>query len=136
MKNFVKQTLRGKGGLWPPGKVPAVFFFILLVCHLMLFSGCYHYRIVADEDPCHAIPKEKTVWSYAWGLVQPVNVKAECDCGVNAIENIQVENNMGYILLSTVSLGLVSPIKVKWYCAKDDFQNILEEQQETTALEK
>lgn len=100
--------------------------FVLLVCFgLLLFvltmQGCaIGPRIVTEYDsnsyannPLH----QKVLWTFAWGLVQPKDVNPGCDASFNHLNMAEAKTNIGFILISAVTLGAVVPVKVKWDCA-------------------
>jgi hypothetical protein len=92
-----------------------------LVLFLLLFQSCaIGPRIVTEYDsnsfannPLH----QKVVWTYAWGLVQPQDLDPGCATDFNHLNVVEVKTNIGFILLSAVTLGIVVPVKVKWDCA-------------------
>ncbi len=80
-------------------------------------TGCYHYLVqVPDTDPATEWQK-RTVVSYAWGLVGTHDVHPQ-NCPSNALNDVRTTTNLGYIALTTVTLGLVAPAQVEWRCAK------------------
>ncbi|HLL54242.1 MAG TPA: hypothetical protein VK447_11880 [Myxococcaceae bacterium] len=87
------------------------------VCAVSLFagSGCYHTRVVIDAQPA-TDAETRTVNSFAWGLVQE-NVQPP-NCVSQAMQQVRVDWNFGYSLLTVVTLGFWSPISVQWQCAK------------------
>lgn len=59
------------------------------------------------------------MWTFAWGMVQARDYKI-CN-GKNesgAIDQIKIKTNLGFILLSTITAGIVVPIQVECHCAK------------------
>lgn len=86
-----------------------------------LLSGCaIGPRIITEYDsssfagnPLH----QRVVWTYAWGLVQPRDVDPGCDAGFDHLNRVTVKTNIGFILLSAATLGIVVPVKVSWDCA-------------------
>lgn len=90
---------------------------ILGVLVLVLGSqGCYHYRVTPpDPDPATDYER-RTVHAFAWGLVQE-DVRA-VDCVSNALDEVRVTTNFGYLAASVVTLGVWVPLQVEWRCAK------------------
>ncbi len=89
---------------------------VLCVCCLLLTS-CYHVRTVADvEAQRNANPRSTTVWVMAWGLVQPRVVASECPS--HALQDVRTSTNLGYALITVVTLGFVCPLTVEYTCAK------------------
>lgn len=77
-------------------------------------------RIVTEYDsnsfagnPRH----ERVTWTYLWGLVQPKDVDPGCDAGFNHLNRVDVKTNIGYILISAITLGAVVPTRIAWDCA-------------------
>ncbi len=94
----------------------AAFSFILI---LFLIS-CSTTRIVTKYD-CNTVVNnpvnKRTTWTFAWGLVQPKDINPHCEPSFNHLNKVEVKTNMGFILLSVVSLGIVIPQQVTWCCA-------------------
>ena len=91
---------------------------------LFALQGCYHYRISsAHFDPSTSYSK-KRVDSFMWGLVQKRNngidvVANNCDSlNVNSLDEVRVSTNFGYALITVITLGIWSPLKLEWKCAK------------------
>jgi hypothetical protein len=89
----------------------AVLFIVSIV-----LSGCSLYRL---QDP-HRFPgsaqhEHRVVWSFLWGaVVQPVQIDS---CNGQPVEEVQVRSNLGYSLITVLSLGLASPVRLEWKCA-------------------
>jgi hypothetical protein len=92
----------------------------MVVCFACITQSCSTTKIVSKYD-CDTFAnnptKKKTTWSFAWGLVQPKDIDPKCDPRFNHMNKVAVKTNLGYILLSTVTLGIVIPQKVEWCCA-------------------
>ena len=89
----------------------------LALATLLAATGCYHYRAWFPETAAPAtLPQSRTVWSFAWGLVQQ-DVRPD-NCAANATQEVTVSTNLAFDLLTVVSLGIVSPATVEWRCAK------------------
>ena len=86
---------------------------VLLACALVAVA-CYQYRAHAPTYPGVA-EGEETLWSFAWGLAgkEPCIV-----CEGQALAEVTVRDNLGFTLLTIVSLGIVNPKKVEWRCAR------------------
>jgi hypothetical protein len=80
-------------------------------------QGCYHFRVTAPNPTPATDYEKRTLYSFAWGLVQQ-NVPAQ-DCASNALDEVRVTTNFGYVLISVVTLGIVVPVDVEWRCAKE-----------------
>jgi hypothetical protein len=102
---------------------PAIFrtiLYMLSVSMLLTSQGCSSTRIVTiyDSNTIANNPlNKKTTWTYAWGLIQPKDINPGCDINFVHMNSVTVKTNLGYILLSTITLGIVIPQRVEWTCA-------------------
>ena len=79
-------------------------------------GGCYHqYLRVTGSDQ---LPRkqEKIVYSYAWGLVHSRDSVAVCG-DTNALDQVEVKSNFGMTMLGILTLGIVVPRRMIWYCS-------------------
>ncbi|KAA5547906.1 hypothetical protein [Adhaeribacter rhizoryzae] len=95
--------------------MPRPFLIILLLVGTTFsFTGCVNTRLVAFYSTDNIQSNQATRVSYLWGIVQPQDIPAQCEsktiCKVNA------KTNLGYILVSAVTLGIVVPQKIVWDC--------------------
>jgi hypothetical protein len=92
------------------------------ICLIMLAS-CSTTRIVTKYD-CNTVANNpvnrKTTWTFAWGLVQPKDIDPKCEPAFNHLNKVEVKNNLGFILISAVTLGAVIPQRVQWCCAPQE----------------
>lgn len=83
-------------------------------------DSCTTTRIVSKYD-CDTFENnplnKRTTWSFAWGLVQPKDINPKCDTRFNHLNKVTVKNNLGFALISVVTLGIVMPQRVEWCCA-------------------
>jgi hypothetical protein len=96
-------------------RLPLVF----LVCGT-LFTNCYSYRIATHAQPGTEF-QTRTAHSFFWGLVQsPKEISTPiCDSlNVNGVSVVQVQSNFGYSLITVLTLGIWSPMKLQWKCGK------------------
>lgn len=84
----------------------------------LLTPGCYHYRLAGQNVAPATEAKSVTLWSTIWGLSQQ-NINTDPKCAGNPIAEVTASTNVGYALLTVVSLGFAAPIQVEWKCAKD-----------------
>lgn len=90
---------------------------LALVCAVT--AGCYHYHVVAPEPDPATEPQRRTVHAIAWGLVGKPDVTRAANCAPsNALDRVRVTNNLGYTLITVLSLGFWAPVQVEWRCAK------------------
>jgi hypothetical protein len=86
---------------------------------LALNAGCYHYRVRVPDPTPATEPQRKTVHSLAWGLLnKPQEVNAITCEPSNALDEVRVSTNFGYTVLTALTLGFWSPLRVEWRCAK------------------
>lgn len=94
---------------------------LLLMAALLLTMawgpGCYHSRVLPPQPNPATEYEKRTVHALAWGLVQQ-NTFAE-DCRSNALDEVRISSNLGYSILTVVTLGFWMPLEVEWRCAKN-----------------
>lgn len=79
-------------------------------------GGCYHqYLRVTGSDQLPE-KQQKTVYSYAWGLVHSRDSVAVCG-HTNALDQVEVKSNFGMTLIGILTLGIVVPRRMIWYCS-------------------
>src|SRR5215467_10798239 len=86
----------------------------------LLVASCSTTKIISQYDcntAVHNSVNAKTTWTFAWGLVQPKDINPKCEASFNHLNKVVVKTNLGYILLSVVTLGAVIPQRVEWCCA-------------------
>jgi hypothetical protein len=84
----------------------------------VLTAGCYHYRLAGQSVAAATEPRRVTLWSTLWGLSQQ-NINTDETCVGNPVAEVTTSTNIGYVLLTVVSLGFAAPVEVEWKCAKD-----------------
>ncbi|MEO5928296.1 MAG: hypothetical protein ABIR47_00045 [Candidatus Kapaibacterium sp.] len=89
---------------------------IISICVIAL-QGCYHTRLMTNAAPATDY-HHTTSNSLFWGLVQDNVVPDNCPNG--SMQEVRVTSNLGYSLITVVTLGIWSPIDVEWRCAKRD----------------
>ncbi len=91
-------------------------FIVLLVLSIV---SCYHYRVInTNNDPSTEYQK-KIMWSYAWGLVnKPQNFHVPNCNNSNAMDEVMFSKNFGQSLITVFTLGIASPVEIKWKCHK------------------
>lgn len=90
---------------------------LLTVAVLIVLTGCYATRVTVPEPDPATDFRHETVHSLFWGLIQD-DVEAT-DCVSNAIDELRVRTNLGYSLLSILTLGFWIPMDVEWRCARE-----------------
>ena len=93
--------------------------FVVTLCSYS-FNSCTTTHIVSKYD-CDTFANnplnKKTTWSFAWGLVQPKDINPNCDTRFNHMNKVTVKNNLGFALISVVTMGIVMPQRIEWCCA-------------------
>jgi hypothetical protein len=89
----------------------------LLLIGLTLGLGCAGvYQVKATDATAGAPHHGEVHWSYLWSVF-PANIDAGNLCHGNALANVKTETNLGFELLSLVTLGTVTPVTVSFDCA-------------------
>jgi hypothetical protein len=92
---------------------------LLLALTMITTQGCYEYRVLnTNNDP--ATEYQKTVmWSYAWGLVNnPKDFHVPNCNNSNGLDEVQYSKKFGHSVLTLITLGIVSPVEIRWKCHK------------------
>lgn len=93
---------------------------VLLFSSCMFLQSCYQYKIIPKNVmPATEESQKKTVCELFWGLAHEPTITPQ-DCHGNGVTNVRVKTNFGFILISTLTLGIVVPVTVQWQCAKDN----------------
>lgn len=79
-----------------------------------LITSCANTRLVGLYSSDSIQRHTATRVNFLWGMVQPKDIPAQCES--NSICQVVTQTNLGYILLSAATLGLVVPQKVVWDC--------------------
>ncbi len=91
--------------------------FVLLLSTSLTFQSCMSTRLVTEAD-CDTFvnnpTQRKTTWSFFWGMMRPTDIDPKCES--SALNGVETKTNLGYILLSAVTLGIVVPQEVEWCC--------------------
>ena len=92
-------------------KIISLTYFVIIV---LMLSGCMQMRIVAFNDSNNPVPEKVTRTTYFWGLKQREGIKTPEGC--TSICKVTAKTNMGQILLSTITLGIVVPQTIEYSC--------------------
>src|SRR5258706_12225606 len=97
-----------------------IYFLILSLLFLVTLQGCYHYRVLNTHNEPGTEYKDTVIRAYLWGLVnKPQNLHVpNCTDTCAAIDEVVFSKNFGQSLLTVITLGIVSPVKVQWRCHK------------------
>lgn len=77
-------------------------------------SGCATHRIIAADPNPSGEPVTRTSTAYFWGTAQ----KRTVTCAGTGMDEVQVRQKLGNSLLSIVTLGIVTPIELRYVCRK------------------
>ena len=92
---------------------------ITVACFFILLQGCYSYLVTTSHFDPSTHYNKKTVSSFFWGLVQQNVVASNCDSlKVASIDELHVKTNLGYAMITVITLGIWCPMTVEWKCAK------------------
>ncbi|WP_207632729.1 Bor/Iss family lipoprotein [Foetidibacter luteolus] len=97
-----------------------LFNSLLTLCAACMLGGCYNYRVVTHAQPGTEVTT-RTAHSLFWGLVQkPTEITTpNCDSlNIRGMAEVKMKTNLGYALITVVTLGIWSPMKVEWKCGK------------------
>ena len=92
--------------------------FIMLLAALLVSQGCYHYRVIPPQPNPATEYQQKTAHALFWGLLER-NTTA-FDCESNALDEVEVTTNVGYLLIAAVTAGIWVPMRVRWRCSKEE----------------
>lgn len=96
---------------------------LLLPVVLCISQSCSTTNIVSKYD-CNTVAhnnvNSKTTWTFAWGLVQPKDIDPHCEPSFNHLNKVTVKTNLGFILISAVTVGIVIPQRLEWCCAPQE----------------
>jgi len=96
---------------------------ILLVLCILIFvttESCYHYRVINTHNDPGTEYRDTVMRSYFWGLVnKPQNFHVpNCVDTCAALDEVMFSKKFGQSLITVITLGIVSPVEVKWKCHK------------------
>jgi len=80
-------------------------------------TACFTYRVDAPNVTPVEAPGTRgreTVWSFLWGNLNQIPT---VDCKDQPLAEVTVRDNLGFTLLTILTLGLASPKQVEWSCA-------------------
>jgi hypothetical protein len=89
------------------------------VALLWALQSCYQYRVLnTNNDPATEY-RDTIMHAYAWGLInKPKDFHVPNCTESNAIDELTLSKNLGRSLMTWVTLGFVSSVKVRWKCHK------------------
>ncbi|CAN5618582.1 hypothetical protein BH10BAC3_BH10BAC3_39400 [soil metagenome] len=96
------------------------FLPVFLISMLVMFTSCYNFKIATRAQAGTEVSK-KTVHSFLWGLAQkPAAITTPiCDSlDVNGMSEVTMKTNLGYSLITVLTLGIWCPMKVEYKCSK------------------
>jgi hypothetical protein len=97
--------------------ISSTWIWITVSLITLVGHSCYHVRTVADSEAQRdPNPQQQTAWVMWWGLDQPRVLAPECRSG--ALQEVRTSTNLGYALITVVTLGIACPLDVEYTCAK------------------
>ena len=94
---------------------------LLMTMSLLVFSSCSMTTKIVTVHDCNTIDNDptnkRTSWTLLWGLMPQKPINPKCDSAFNHLNKVEMKTNLGFILLSAVTLGAVVPQRVTWCCA-------------------
>jgi len=92
---------------------------VVIICLSVNLQSCYQYRILTTAPDPSTEYQKKVLWSYAWGLYNnPKDFTVKNCIDSTGIDEMVVTRNVGSVLLTVVTIGIVSPVTVQWKCHK------------------
>ena len=93
--------------------------FICLTTLLVSTESCYHYRVLTTNNDPATEYQQKTMRTYFWGLVNNPKQLIVPNCNNNnSLDEVMYSTNFGQSFITFITLGVYSPIQVKWKCHK------------------
>lgn len=94
-----------------------------LLAGCLLCSSCYTYRLATHAQPAteSLVTTRKTAHSLFWGLLNKPQVIGTSNCDqmdVNGVSEVIIRTNLGYAVVTVLTLGIYCPVTVEWKCAK------------------
>jgi hypothetical protein len=88
---------------------------VVAVFATLVATSCYSYRTHAPGYPGVQEGGGKTIGSYLWGIF---NEEPQVECNDQALAEVTVVDNLGFTLLTVVTLGIVNLKQIEWKCAR------------------
>lgn len=89
-------------------------YLMVAISLVFALSSCANLRVISKYDSDNPVPVKVTRVSYFWGLQQPVDVVTGPDC--KSMCQVKVKTNFGQVFLSAITLGIVLPQTMEYYC--------------------
>ena len=93
---------------------------IFFLSTTLLLTSCYSYRVGTLAQKGTEV-NSQVAHSFFWGLVKkPKEISTPlCDSiQANGMSEVTAKTNLGYALITVVTLGIWAPMKLEWYCGK------------------
>jgi hypothetical protein len=95
---------------------------IPMFCSPFVFSSCYTYRVATQAQTGTEPSKQVVAHSFFWGLLQQpkdfIHTPVCDSLEVNGMAEVKIKSNLGYAFITVATLGIWSPVKVEFRCAK------------------
>ena len=99
------------------GAANRMLLLTMMLTALISSQGCYHYRVVPPQPNPATEYEQKTTHALFWGLLQQTTEASDCES--NALDEVQIKTNLGFLLISVATVGIWVPLQVRWRCSKD-----------------
>jgi hypothetical protein len=97
-----------------------IFLVLSILFFIITIQSCYHYRVINTRNDPGTEYRDTVLRSYFWGLVnKPQNFHVpNCTDSCAALDEVVFSKNFGQSILTVITVGIVSPVKVEWKCHK------------------
>ena len=97
-----------------------IFLLILFILFTLTMTSCYHYRVINTKNDPATEYRDTVMRSYFWGLAnKPQNFHVpNCTDSCAALDEVVYSKNFGQSLVTVITLGIISSVKVEWKCHK------------------
>ena len=103
-----------------PEQIISKTWIVFFISTTLLLNSCYSYRVGTQAQKGTEV-NTKVAHSFFWGLVKkPKEISTPlCDSiQANGMAEVTAKTNLGYALITVVTLGIWAPMELEWYCGK------------------
>ena len=87
---------------------------LILIAIFFATTGCMNTHLIAKYDTASVQSSQATKVTLFWGILQPKDIPAACES--ESICKVSTKTNIGFILISAATLGIVVPQTITWDC--------------------
>jgi hypothetical protein len=90
-------------------------FLVFALC--VSVPGCYTARVEVPSPVSPGVTEYKgeVLWSKFWGLKQ--EYPDVDNCRKQGMSEVKISSNLGFALITVLTLGIFSPVRAEWKCA-------------------